>query len=121
MALLCPHQVLMTVPDIVHSLQAADLRAVGKDPYAYSFSRSHFAADLHKQFEDLPAGQAADTADPVSVAGRVRARRVLGKLAFISIEDDSGSIQLYVDKKALDAQEENAFKYAQEQLLVEES
>ncbi|KAK9800766.1 hypothetical protein WJX73_009472 [Symbiochloris irregularis] len=89
--------------------KAADLRAAGKDPYAYSFSRTHFAADLHKQFEELPAGQAAET-DPVSVAGRVRARRVLGKLAFISIEDDSGSIQLYVDKKALDGQEENAFK-----------
>lgn len=90
-------------------MQAADLRSAGKDPYAYKFTRTHLAADLHKLFEDLPAGQEAST-QPVSVAGRVRARRVMGKLAFVSIEDDSGGIQLYIDKKQLDAAEEGAFK-----------
>ena len=38
-----------------------------------------------------------------AVCGRVKARRVFGKLAFLSLEDDSGSIQLYCDKKRIDA------------------
>ena len=90
-------------------LKAADLRAAGKDPYAYTFNRTHMAKELHELFQDLPNGQQAETT-PVSVAGRVKQRRVLGKLAFISIEDDSGSIQLYIDKKQLDDAEEGAFK-----------
>ena len=48
----------------------------------------------------------------MAVAGRVRARRVLGKLAFLSLEDDSGVIQLYVDKKRLDAVAPESFAYA---------
>ena len=55
----------------------------------------------------------ANTFNAISCrAGRVRARRVLGKLAFVSLEDDSGQIQVYVDKKQLDAGEAEAFKYA---------
>ncbi len=45
----------------------------------------------------------------VAVAGRVMARRVMGKLAFISIQDDSGLIQLYVEKKEMEAQEAGSF------------
>lgn len=37
------------------------------------------------------------------------ARRVMGKLAFARLVDASGSIQLYVDKKTLDAAQEGAF------------
>eukprot|EP00963_Diacronema_lutheri_P000930 scaffold60_cov325-Pavlova_lutheri.AAC.18 len=41
----------------------------------------------------------------VSVAGRVVAKRVFGKLAFFKINDESGDIQLYLDKKRMDAYE----------------
>lgn len=36
------------------------------------------------------------------MAGRVTARRVMGKLAFVTLRDDSGTIQLYVDKSRLE-------------------
>ncbi len=39
----------------------------------------------------------------VSVAGRVLAKRVFGKLAFYEIADGSGSIQLYLEKSMIDA------------------
>ena len=45
-----------------------------------------------------------------AVCGRVKARRVFGKLAFLSLEDDSGSIQLYCDKKRVDAAAPGTFK-----------
>ena len=35
---------------------------------------------------------------------------MFGKLAFLSLEDDSGSIQLYCDKKRIDAANPGAFK-----------
>jgi aspartyl/asparaginyl-tRNA synthetase len=37
----------------------------------------------------------------VAVAGRVLTKRVMGKLAFVTLRDDSGTIQLYVDKSRL--------------------
>ncbi len=46
----------------------------------------------------------------IAVAGRVMARRFMGKLAFMSLTDDSGSIQIYLDKAVLDAAEEGTFK-----------
>ena len=45
------------------------------------------------------------------MAGRVMARRFLGKLAFMSLVDDSGGIQIYLDKAVVDgASGEDAFK-----------
>ena len=44
-----------------------------------------------------------DAAQEVRVAGRVIARRVMGKLAFVTLRDDSGTIQLYVDKSRLES------------------
>ena len=38
----------------------------------------------------------------MAVAGRVMTRRVMGKLAFVTLRDDSGTIQLYVDKSRLE-------------------
>ena len=90
-------------------MQVRQLREANKEPYAFSFARTHLAAALHSEHTDLPAGSVAELAAPVAVAGRVRARRVMGKLAFISIQDDSGQIQLYVDKKQLDAEQPGSF------------
>lgn len=98
----------------VRSLRAAKaekLRSSGQDPYAYSFQRSHTAAELLERYESLPAGKAAPGTEeqPVSVAGRVLARRVMGKLAFLKLADDSGEVQLYVDRSALDERREGSF------------
>lgn len=94
------------------TLQVKQLRSLGKDPYAYKFDRTHTAAQLQQQFEDLPSGQVAEEAGPVSVAGRVRARRFMGKLAFATMADDSGEIQLYLEKTSLDSAAPDTFKYA---------
>ena len=98
----------------IRSLRAAKadtLRSSGQDPYAYSFERTHTAAELLKQYETLPAGETAPGTEeqPVAVAGRVLARRVMGKLAFLKLADDSGEVQLYVDRSALDERREGAF------------
>eukprot|EP00884_Botryococcus_braunii_P002349 jgi/Botrbrau1/12114/Bobra.0186s0032.1 len=88
------------------------LRGAGKEPYAYSYPRTHTAAELQQLYADLAPGEQADLPPgaEVRVAGRIMARRVMGKLAFLRLEDASGSIQLYLDKAALDSFQEGAFE-----------
>ena len=75
------------------------LKALGQNPYAYHWKSTHHAAELQEKFADLPAGEEVDL--DVAIAGRIIARRVFGKLAFFALQDDSGTIQLYLDKKRI--------------------
>lgn len=70
-----------------------ELRAAGRDPYAYTFQRTHTAAELQALHADLGEGAVAEGAQ-VAVAGRVMSRRFMGKLAFFKLVDASGSIQV---------------------------
>lgn len=88
--------------------KAEELRTAGREPYAYSFDRTHSAQELQDLYKDLSNGEQLDDIS-VSVAGRIMARRVMGKLAFARLVDASGAIQLYVDKKTLDEQHEGGF------------
>ncbi|HSK07287.1 MAG TPA: lysine--tRNA ligase [Acidimicrobiia bacterium] len=67
--------------------------------YPHRYQRSHLAAELREQFADLEPG--AETATRVSVAGRVMLHRSFGKLEFATVQDGSGTIQLFVDRATL--------------------
>ena len=94
--------------------KADSLRKFGKEPYAINFQPTHKSAELQCQHKDLPNGEERDC--KVCVAGRVIARRVMGKLAFFTLSDDSGSIQLFLEKATLtrinptNDQDPNSFK-----------
>ena len=77
------------------------LAALGQGPYGLRFEPSHRTAELQEAHADLAKGEERDVA--VAVAGRVMTRRVMGKLAFFTLADESGPIQLYLDKATLDA------------------
>lgn len=79
------------------------LELIGKEqqhPFAYNYDQTHKASDLGAKYVDLPAGQELPDAR-VSIAGRIIARRTFGKLCFFQLQDESGSIQLYIDKSKL--------------------
>ncbi|HUR17578.1 MAG TPA: lysine--tRNA ligase [Acidimicrobiales bacterium] len=59
----------------------------------YRFERTRSAAELQEEFADLEAGESAG--GTASVAGRLMLRRVQGKLAFGTLQDSSGRIQLW--------------------------
>jgi lysyl-tRNA synthetase class 2 len=59
----------------------------------YRFERDATAAELAARFADLPAGGGSEMV--VSVAGRLMLRREMGKIAFATLRDSSGSIQLF--------------------------
>lgn len=78
------------------------LKQAGLNPYAYTWEITHRAADLQEKFADLPNGEEVDLA--VSIAGRILARRVFGKLAFFNLQDETGTIQLYLEKQRIQEQ-----------------
>ena len=59
----------------------------------YRYERDRDTASLHAEFDELEPG--AETAVTVSVAGRLMLRRVQGKLAFATLQDSTGRIQLF--------------------------
>ena len=65
----------------------------GVNPYPIASEVTAHAAQLEKDYASLPDGE--DTQDVVSVAGRIRALRRQGKVAFIVLEDVTGQIQLF--------------------------
>ncbi|CAM6057127.1 unnamed protein product [Sphagnum tenellum] len=76
-----------------------DMRTGGYEPYGYTWERTDTAQELQSKYVDLAsATEANEEKDHVSVAGRIMARRVFGKLAFLTLRDDSGPIQLYCEK-----------------------
>ncbi|KAI5063810.1 hypothetical protein GOP47_0020480 [Adiantum capillus-veneris] len=84
------------------NLLAEDLRAGGFQPYAYSWDRTHTALQLQDLYKELINGEEAkEEEDNVSVAGRVMARRAFGKLTFLTLKDETSSIQLYCEKNVL--------------------
>ncbi|MBD1840177.1 lysine--tRNA ligase [Coleofasciculus sp. FACHB-501] len=88
------------------------LKQLGMNPYAYQWESSHHAAQLQEKYADLPSGEEVEV--EVAIAGRIMARRVFGKLAFFTLQDETGSIQLYLEKKRIDegmADVPDAFKH----------
>lgn len=77
------------------------LRQAGHNPYAYRWKSTHSAAQLQAQYADLENGQEVEV--EVAIAGRIMNRRVLGKLAFFTIQDETGHIQLFLDRKKIKA------------------
>lgn len=79
--------------------KVAQLQQAGINPYAYSWESTHHAAQLQETYADLASGEEVDVI--VSIAGRILARRVFGKLAFFALQDETGTIQLYLDKNRI--------------------
>ena len=69
----------------------------GVPPFAYSFDRTHTAAQAVVAFRP----EAGDEGPTVRVGGRLVAWRGHGKTAFAHLADDSGRIQLYFRKDHL--------------------
>jgi lysyl-tRNA synthetase, class II len=65
------------------------------------FRRNALAGDLLTAYGEK-SGEALDAAQVrVSVAGRMRAKRVMGKASFAKLEDSSGAIQVFLQQSAL--------------------
>ncbi|HEX9888247.1 MAG TPA: lysine--tRNA ligase [Nitriliruptorales bacterium] len=78
-----------------------DLRARGADPFPAGIEPpTHTLAEISRAWPDLEPG--TETGEQVRIAGRLVARRELGKLAFLVLREDGADLQLFVPAAALD-------------------
>ncbi|MCL2663548.1 MAG: lysine--tRNA ligase [Oscillospiraceae bacterium] len=94
---------LSTEQDLSEILQVrrdklAKLQAENRDPFHITkFVRDAFSADITGNFEEMENKE-------VSLAGRVMAKREMGKAIFLDLHDDKGRIQLYIKLNDVGAQ-----------------
>ncbi len=70
-----------------------ELRNMGIEPYpAAEYVVTHYSTDIKNEFTDEKSGT------PVSIAGRLMSRRIMGKASFIELQDSKGRIQVYVSR-----------------------
>lgn len=100
-----------TVSDNTHDLYAVreakltEMRDKGYDPFRANWDQSHTsktAQELYSEDEE--------NSPVVSVAGRILAIRLMGKAAFVVLQDRDGRIQLYVKQDIVGDEEFAAFK-----------
>jgi len=78
--------------------------------FSNDFRRSHLASELHKQCGDMSKEVLADSQLATRAAGRILLKRVMGKASFLTIQDVSGRIQLYVSRDNLGEDAYEQFK-----------
>jgi lysyl-tRNA synthetase class 2 len=75
----------------------AALEALGVQPFAYRYERTHTAAEALAAYRD----EMGEEGPEVSIAGRIESWRPKGKVVFGHIEDPSGRIQVYLRRDDL--------------------
>ncbi len=82
------------------------VRELGIEPYPHNFDRTISAGEIKKQFDHIEVGTKLE--DKVfNVAGRLMLKRKMGKSMFMDIVDESGKIQIYLQKPELTELERN--------------
>lgn len=80
-----------------------DMREKGINPYPIRYKRTHFSASIMADFDD-------ENPVDVSIAGRIKSKRVMGKASFAHLEDKLGTIQMYARRDTLGEEKYSLFK-----------
>ena len=95
--------------DMNHILKARydklkELQEVQTDPFVITTAKqTHHSEEIKSHFSDLENKE-------VVIAGRVMAKRVMGKAGFLHVQDRDGKIQVYVSRESLGEEEYKAYK-----------
>lgn len=79
------------------------LRALGVNPYPYSYEVTATAMDIKSDYDSFEGKS-------VSSAGRILRRRGMGKLGFMDVSDASGKIQVMLSDDSLDEDSKSLVK-----------
>jgi lysyl-tRNA synthetase class 2 len=90
----------------------AKLDALRKDGNAFpnDFRRNAVAGELHAEYDEKDNEVLEAEPIRVNVAGRMMAKRVMGKASFVQLQDMSGRIQLFLQRDSLPEGVYQAFK-----------
>ena len=83
--------------EVARREKRAALEALGVQPFAYRYERTHLAAAALAAYQD----HMGDDGPEVSIAGRIESWRPKGKVVFGHIEDPTGRIQVYLRRDDL--------------------
>jgi lysyl-tRNA synthetase class 2 len=87
------------------------LRAVeGVIAFPNDFRRNALADELHRRYGEMDVEALEAEAIEVSVAGRMMAKRIMGKASFAQLQDMSGQIQVFLQRDGLPEGDYAAFK-----------
>ena len=82
----------------------AKLKEEGKNPFEITkFNRTHTSKEVIDNYDELEGKD-------VTIAGRLMAKRIMGKASFCHIQDSEGKIQSYVSINDLGEESYKAFK-----------
>lgn len=78
------------------------MRDAGVEPYEYTYNPNTTSDQLKQLYEGrLQNGEEDTSSDDVTVAGRILTKRLFGKLAFFTLQDETGKMQLQLEKSRL--------------------
>lgn len=89
-----------------------DLRRQGIDPFGQAYEQSDHVADLRARCGSMTAEELEEADITVSAAGRILAKRRMGKLGFVTLLDRSGRIQVIVNQRIVGDEIYELFKQA---------
>jgi len=70
--------------------------------YPNDFRKDTTSGELHTRYDDCDQEQLAAVEEQFSLAGRMMAKRVMGKIAFVKLQDRAGDIQLMIQRDGLE-------------------
>ncbi|MFC7682287.1 lysine--tRNA ligase [Paenibacillus sp. GCM10028914] len=86
-----------------------ELRKLGIDPFGGKYERTDHAGDILEQYDALTKEELEEKQVEVNLAGRIMAKRGMGKASFAHIQDLSGRIQIYVRQDSIAEEKYQAF------------
>jgi len=84
-----------------------ELRKLKINPYPYSFEKKNNAAELQEKYSKIKAEE--KTRNKVIVAGRLMSIRLMGKINFASLQDETGKIQIVIQEDEIGRKETEFF------------
>ena len=98
--------------ELVRREKCEKLRELGIDPFGHKFERKDYALDIREKYGDIDHDAFLDRNDLVTVAGRIMFIRKMGKASFFTIQDKTGSIQIYISINDVGEESYELFKSA---------
>ena len=74
------------------------LKEMGINPYPHNITKDTTTAEFKDKFSDITD---RDESKNARISGRIKFLRLMGKAAFVKIEDESGILQIYVSRDNL--------------------
>jgi len=98
------NQQRLSEQEMIRREKLQKLVEAGNDPYTITrYDRTHTSAEIISNYDALENQQ-------VAIAGRMMARRIMGKASFAHLQDNDGKIQIYVKRDDVGEEAYAAFK-----------